>query len=240
VSVANVPTPVDPPSGDLPVNPRDFKTPNYGMNQWADLFTNRQLAALTTFSDLVGEARAQVLRDALEAGLPLGDRLADGGNGAEAYADAVATYLGIVVSRLTDYQSSITTWASNPQMEILRNVFARQAIPMAWDFAEGNPFADSSGTLNIMTVAVSRAIDFLPALNGANVSQADASTRSYRGVVAATDPPYYDNIGYSELSDFFYVWLRRSLRSIHPGLFSTMLVPKAEELVANPYRHDGK
>lgn len=240
VDAAEFTRPSNLPPGDVADNPRWFSPPAYGLTKFADLFTNRQLAALTTFSDLVGEARAQVLRDALEAGLPHGDRLADGSDGAEAYADAVATYLGIVVSRLTDYQSSITTWASNPQMEILRNVFARQAIPMTWDFAEGNPFADSSGTLNIMTAAVSRAISVLPAQNVANVTQTDASTRSYGGVIAATDPPYYDNIGYSDLSDFFYVWLRRSLRSIHPGLFSTMLVPKAEELVANPYRHDGK
>lgn len=216
------------------------RLPMYGMPRWSDAFTNRQLVALTTFSDLVGEAREKVLKDAVAAGLSSGTRLADGGTGAEAYADAVATYLGIVVSRLTDYQSSITTWASNPQMEILRNVFARQAIPMAWDFAEGNPFGPSSGTLEIMINAVAKAIDTLPNAAGANVIQADAASRDYSDGVVSTDPPYYDNIGYSDLSDFFYVWLRQSLRDIHPALFASMLVPKAEELVANPYRHGGR
>lgn len=216
------------------------RLPMYGMPRWSDAFTNRQLVALTTFSDLVSEARNRVLEDAFAAALPSGARLAEGGAGAEAYADSVATYLGIIVSRLTDYQSSITTWASNPQMEILRNVFARQAIPMAWDYAEGNPFGPSSGTLQIMISAVGKAIDALPARGFGEVTQADAATRDYARAVVSTDPPYYDNIGYSDLSDFFYVWLRRALRDVHPALFASMLVPKAEELVANPHRHGGR
>lgn len=240
VAVAKVGRPDSSPSGTLPENPRDFKTPNYGMRTYSELFTNRQLTALTTFSDLVGEAREQVLRDALAAGMPEGERLEEGGTGAAAYADAVATYLGLVMSRLTDYLASITTWASNPQMEILRNVFARQAIPMAWDFAEGNPFAGSSGGIDIMLRAVSRAVENTPGGAEAKAEQTDAATRDYSNVLISTDPPYYDNIGYSDLSDFFYVWLRRSLRSVHPKLLSTMLVPKAEELVANPYRHGGR
>jgi len=125
-------------------------------------------------------------------------------------------------------------------MEILRNAFARQAIPMAWDFAEGNPFGPSSGTLDIMIAAVSKAVDALPAKGRSAATQTDAASRAYANALISTDPPYYDNIGYSDLSDFFYVWLRRSLRDVHPSLFSTMLVPKAEELVANPYRHGGK
>lgn len=125
-------------------------------------------------------------------------------------------------------------------MEILRNVFSRQAIPMAWDFAEGNPFGPSSGTLEIMLSAVVKAVDKLPASSPGGVSQADAASRDYTGLLVATDPPYYDNIVYSDVSDFFYVWLRRSLRSIYPSLFGTMLVPKDEELVANSYRHGGK
>lgn len=228
------------PQGSLPEKALSFRVQAYGMNAWTDLFTERQLTALTTFSDLVGEARELVLQDALATGALEDERLEQGGTGAAAYADAVATYLGFVVSRLTDYSSSITTWASNPQMEILRNVFARQAIPMAWDFAEGNPFAGSSGGLDIMIRAVTRAIEKTPATRLASVQQADAASRSYTGLLVSTDPPYYDNIGYSDLSDFFYVWLRRSLRPIHPELLSTMLVPKAEELVANPYRHGGR
>jgi len=228
------------PDQGLGYDPRNLWTPPYGLTRFSDLFTNRQLLALTTFSDLVTEARERVLSDSLAAGLPAGDRLESGGTDAEGYADAVATYLGLVISRLTDYQSGLTTWASNPQMEILRNLFARQAIPMAWDFAEGNLFADSSGSLDRMANAVCKAIERLTANAPGDASQADAVSRVATLGVLSTDPPYYDNIGYSDLSDFFYVWLRRTLRGIYPDLLSTMLVPKAEELVANPYRHDGK
>lgn len=238
---AQVSRPADTPDQLVTTPNHDVdRLPMYGMPRWSDAFTNRQLTALTTFSDLVIEARERVLHDAASASVAEGSRLENGGTGPAAYADGVATYLGFIVSRLTDYSSSITTWASNPQMEILRNVFARQAIPMAWDFAEGNPFASSSGGLEIMTRAVTRAIERTPAHSSATAIQADAATRSYADLVVSTDPPYYDNIGYSDLSDFFYVWLRRSLRSIHPELLSTMLVPKAEELVANPNRHGGK
>ena len=237
----SVPRPVDVPSQEVPTRNHDVdRLPMYGMPTWSDAFTKRQLTALTTFSDLVGEAREQVLRDALAGGMSEGERLEAGGVGAAAYADAVATYLGFAVSRLTDYSSALNTWANNPQMEILRNVFARQALPMAWDFAEGNPFASSSGSLSIMVKAVSEAVSRAPANFTSCVLQADAASRDYRDAVVSTDPPYYDNIGYSDLSDFFYVWLRRSLKDVHPSLFSTMLVPKAEELVANPYRHGGR
>ncbi|NYE70986.1 DUF1156 domain-containing protein [Microlunatus parietis] len=221
---AAVTRPHDVPDQELGHDPRNLWTPHYGLTKFSDLFTNRQLVALTTFSDLVTETRERVLAD----------------GGTPEYADAVATYLGIVVSRLTDYQSSITTWASNPQMEILRNMFARQAIPMTWDFGEGNPFADSSGSLTKMAGAVANAVERLPASAGAVARQEDAQEAVSRPVVLSTDPPYYDNIGYSDLSDFFYVWLRRSLRPVYPDLLATMLVPKAEELVANPYRHGGR
>ena len=232
--------PSDTPDQLVPTPNHDVdRLPMYGMPRWSDAFTNRQLTALMTFSNLVSEARGRVLADLLATGVSEGTRLEAGGTGASAYADAVATYLGLLVSRLTDYQSSITTWASNPQMEILRNVFARQAIPMAWDFAEGNPLASSSGGLEIMERAVARVIDILPTGIAPEVSQADAAKRPVDGALISTDPPYYDNISYSDLSDFFYVWLRRALRDIHPTLLGTMLVPKAEELVANPYRHGG-
>ncbi|MET7377040.1 DUF1156 domain-containing protein [Micromonospora arida] len=236
---ARVDRPADLPHGEIPEQALGFRVRAYGMDRYSDLFTNRQLTALVTLSDLVGEARDLVLRDGLAAGRTPGEPLEGGGTGAIAYADAVATYLGFIVSRLTDYQSSITTWASNPQMEILRNIFARQAIPMTWDFAEGNPFAESSGSLVKMTAAVANALERLNGSGQSVVSQDDAASRSLAAVLS-TDPPYYDNIGYSDLSDFFYVWLRRSLRPIYPRLLSTMLVPKAEELVANPFRHEGQ
>lgn len=227
-SAARVSRPGWVPNQQLAYDPKNVWAPQYGLTKFADLFTNRQLVALTTFSDLVGEARDKVL-----------DAVGDDRD-AETYADAVATYLGFVCSRLTDYQSSLTTWASNPQMEILRNLFARQAIPMAWDFAEGNMFADSSGSWSRMLKAVVDAIEKLPAVESGYAKQADASVRDYSGALISTDPPYYDNIGYSDLSDFFYVWLRRSLRRVQPDLFGSVLVPKDEELVANPYRHNGR
>jgi putative DNA methylase len=228
----------DAPGGDLPTNPRDFKTPNYGMTRFADLFTNRQLLALTTFSDLVDEARARARDDALAAGFPPGDPLEAGGDGAHAYADAVATYLGLGVSRLADIANALARW-ENTKTQI-RNLFSRQAIPMVWDFAESTPFGTAAGSYLVSLGSLAKSIQLAGQVAG-EVSQADAAARARDASwLISTDPPYYDNIGYSDLSDFFYVWLRRSLREVHPKLFGTMLVPKAEELVANPYRHEGR
>ena len=237
---ASVSRPLDVPEGDLPKNPRDFKTPNYGLTTWADLFTNRQLVALTTLSDLVGEVRQRVAQDALAAGMPPGAGLEDAGSGAEAYADAIATYLAFAISRTSNKSSSICSWDSSPKMEAVRGVFARQAIPMVWDHAEANPFANSSGSFLSDVDWVAKAIQRVPAVGAATVRQIDAATRTYAGLAVSTDPPYYDNIGYSDLSDFFYVWLRRSLGGVHAKTVGTMLTPKAEELVADPYRHGGK
>ena len=235
---ANVPPPSDVPDGELPSNPRDFKTPNYGMRTWASLFTNRQLIALTTFSDLVSEARNRAEADALAAGLPLGDRLSDGGTGAAAYADAVATYLSLGVSRLSDIANALTRWENSKSQ--IRNLFSRQAIPMVWDFAESTPFGQAAGSYLVSLQSLVKAIDVV-GFSEVAVSQGDAiQAIQGPGPVISTDPPYYDNIGYSDLSDFFYVWLRRSLDSVFPGIFSTLLVPKAGELVANPYRHHGR
>ena len=222
IAAASVPRPDDVPVGDLPNNPRDFKTPNYGMTAWADLFTNRQLLGLTTFSDLVNETRSRVISD----------------GGSAEYADAIATYLGLAVSRNTDYSSAICSWHSG--RDTARNVFARQAIPMVWDYVESNLLSGLSGSIASQLSWVAGVVGALVPAAAGKVEQADASTRSYDGFVIATDPPYYDNIGYSDLSDYFYVWLRRTLRDVHPDLLATLLVPKAEELVANPYRHDGK
>ncbi|MBK8435772.1 MAG: DUF1156 domain-containing protein [Austwickia sp.] len=237
---ADIERPINVPEGDLPKNPRDFKTPNYGISRWADLFSNRQLMALTTLSDLVGEARERALHDALAAGMDSGARLDGGGTGAEAYADAIATYLAFAISRTSNKSSSICSWDSSTKMEAVRGVFARQAIPMTWSYAEANPFADSSGSFLNDIDWVAKALEAAPASADAAVTQAGASTRDCDGFVISTDPPYYDMIGYSDLSDYFYVWLRRSLAGVHPAILGTMLTPKAEELVANPYRHDGK
>ena len=226
------------PAGTLAKNPRDFKTPNYGLTKFSDLFTQRQLLTLTTFTDLVTEARERVLGDSIAAGLPSGGRLGESGLGAEAYADAVATYLGLGVSKMADMNNSLARWKQTMDQAIA--LFARQAIPMVWDFAEVNPLSGAAGDLVTSLGGIARAVERLPASTVGHADQADAATRTFESVLIATDPPYYDNIGYSDLSDFFYVWLRRCLREVHPALFATMLVPKAEELVANPYRHGGR
>lgn len=242
IDVANMAQPEWKPEHPLPVNPRDFKTPNYGLNNFSDLFTPRQLVALTTFSDLVQEARTKVIADAKAAGMADdGVGIDAGGTGATAYGDAIASYVAFAIDRSSDRGSTICSWDSSPKMEALRNTFGRQAIPMTWDFAEGNPFSESSGNwLNNVDWAV-KVINKLLAKGHGLAFQQDAVTQNISvNKVVSTDPPYYDNIGYADLSDFFYVWLRRSLRPIYPNLFATMAVPKAEELVATPYRHGSK
>lgn len=236
---ADVPPPNEVPGGTLAANPRDFKTPNYGMTTFASLFTSRQLTALTTFSDLVWEVRERISADARAAGLPDGARLEADGSDAAAYADAVATLLGFGVSKFANYQNSLCRWRPDAGKEQSGDLFARQAIPMAWDYSDANPFSNSAGGWKATTLFLPKALDVVPASSAGWAQQSDAASRSYDSVLISTDPPYYDNIGYSDLSDFFYVWLRRSLQPIHPRLLGTMLVPKAEELVANPYRHGG-
>ncbi|AUH69147.1 MULTISPECIES: DUF1156 domain-containing protein [Gordonia] len=234
---AAVTRPDSAPAGELFDWPGRINVVRYGLTTFASLFTPRQLTALTTFSDLVGEARELALRDALAAGMTEGSRLDDGGTGAVAYADAVATYLGLSTSKATNLSSSITTWMSD--RSALREVFARQAIPMSWDFAEANLLGSAGGGLTTVVDKVAQAVAFAP-MGGGVATQTDAADSLGRCLLISTDPPYYDNIGYSDLSDYFYVWLRRSLRGVHPSILSTMLVPKTEELVANPYRHNGK
>lgn len=223
-------------AGSLGFYPRDLKAPTYGLSTFEDLFTNRQLTALTTFSDLVTEARERVGSDAQTAGLTLGERLEAGGTDAAAYADAVATYLGLGVSRLADIGNALCAW-ENTKTQV-RHLFTRQAIPMIWDFAEAPPFGRSAGAYEVSLGNLVKAIIDTGGPTASAV-QADAQTAPLNGLIS-TDPPYYDNIGYSDLSDFFYVWQRRTLREVHPSLFGTLLVPKAQELVANPYRHGGK
>ena len=224
----------------LPANPRDFKTPNYGLAAFSDLFTPRQLVALTTFSDLVAEARARVRRDAIAAGLPDDGRpLRSGGTGATAYGEAIGMYLGIGIDRLADRSSTICSW--DVGYTKIRNTFARQAIPMTWDYAEGNVFSNSTGNFASLLEWIEKFLVEAPATGYGSSSQMDASSQDCtQHKVVSTDPPYYDNIGYADLSDFFYVWLRRSLHPVFPDLFATLAIPKAEELVATPYRHGSK
>jgi putative DNA methylase len=224
-----------------------FRVGNYGMTKWCDLFTPRQLVALTTYSDLVQEARGRVQRDAVVVGLSnhstgsdqARESLNDGGTGAIAYADTVAVYLAFAVSKVANIGSSIASWMSD--RGAFRETFAMQAIRMTWEFAEANSLSETGGSFGTAIDKGAMAIEAFPAADRGFAVQADAASQtiSYRKVVS-TDPPYYDNIGFGDLSDFFYVWLRRSLKSIFPDLFATLSVPKAEELVATPGRHNGR
>ena len=240
IHAADVPKPEEYPDGAMPTNPRWFSPPAFGMTDYSQLFTNRQLTALTTFSALVGEAQKKAEADAVAAGM-YNDHIAlsEGGTGARAYGEAVGVYLAFIVDKMADYHSSICSW--NSAGEKMRNVFGRQAIPMVWDYAEANPFCSSSGSYNNMLEWVYKAVKYLPNTPAyGSVRQFDAqSDNGLRNIAISTDPPYYDNIGYADLSDFFYVWLRQALKETYPKVFRTMLVPKEEELIATPYRHEG-
>ncbi|MGQ0592739.1 MAG: DUF1156 domain-containing protein, partial [Gammaproteobacteria bacterium] len=228
------------PEGDVPPRLTGGTCVPYGLQRWRDLFTSRQLVALTTFSDLVQAARERIKQDALGTGLTEDSKShATGGLGAVGYADAVAVYLAFVVEKLTEAHSTICTWSSAPKNELVVSTFRRQGLPMTWDFAEANPFAESSGSIEKTVEAVARVM--VMSLSGAScghANQADAATQDHsRGNIISTDPPYYNNISYADLSDYFYVWLRRTLKPVFPDVFATMVVPKAEELVAISYRH---
>lgn len=222
LAAAVVARPEDVPSEDIPAQALGFRVHAYGMTKWADMFTNRQLTALATFCDLILEARERVQAD----------------GGSPAYADAVCTYLAFVISKMADYVNSLSAWY--PQEDRPTHLFTSQAVPMIWDYAELNPLSDVGGAWSRSVKIVSDSLEGIPAHGTGSAIQADASNVPTAGRVVSTDPPYYNSIGYSDLSDFFYVWLRRTLRPIYPDLLSTLLVPKAEELVANPFRHGGK
>lgn len=216
-----------------------FRIGNYGMSKWSDLFTDRQLLMLATLSDLVAEARERIKLDAVAANLVDDSKpLRDAGAGATGYADAVALYLGFAVSKAVDRNTSLCVWEQ--QMDRLRGTFGRQALPMVWDYVETNPFAGAGGDIYGTAHSLSEVLDNLTSGIRGTAEQKDAQTQSIsKDKLVSTDPPYYDNIGYADLSDFFYVWLRRSLQVVFPDLFATLAVPKAEELVATPARHGG-
>ena len=231
------------PDTPMPLDRRWFSPPLYGMPDWGDLFTDRQLVALTTFSDLVGEARERIRLDAATAGLPDdGVPLREGGTGAMAFAEAVSVYLAFVLNKQADLGNSLCRW--EPVAQCPRNLFGRQAIPMVWDFGEGNPLASSSGSWLVLVdglvKAFKRAFETVePTARGFTLQEDAGTQRISKDRLVSTDPPYYDNIGYADLSDFFYVWMRQSQRTVFPNLFSTLAVPKVEEIIATPHRHDG-
>ena len=256
----------DVPETELPKRALGFRVQEYGMTRWSNLFTKRQLVALTTFSDLVAEAIKQIKKDYLESRADLHTRgqpilvkdvevsyitgisseivdndkpLQDSGTGAMAYAEAIGVYLALLINQIANHSSSMCGWNSvNTQM---RSVFARQAIPMVWDYAESNLFCGSSGSYINLYNRMIKSFESLGNSHIGIVSQADVNQQhiTYNKLVS-TDPPYYDNIGYADLSDFFYIWLRRSLRTNYPEIFTTLTVPKTEELIASPYRHGTK
>jgi putative DNA methylase len=243
--VADVPIPVDAPRTSLPEKALSFRVQVYGMDEHYKLFTPRQLVALTTFSDQIADARDQACLDAIAAGLPDDDiHLRDGGRGAHAYAEAVSVYMAFAVDRLAERGCSLASWQNSA--DFVRGVFSRQAIPMVWDYAEVNSFSSSSGNFydNIEWVAkATESINFPDnhiSYSSTAIQKDATNLLSNDQIVISTDPPYYDNIGYADLSDFFYVWMRKSLQNVYPDIFGTMLVPKEPELIASPYRHGGK
>jgi putative DNA methylase len=243
-AVANQASPVWKPEVEMNQESKDLLSGRgYGFKWWYELFSTRQLVALSTLSTLVGEAIAKARTDALAKGMADdGSGLDAGGDGATAYAESIGVCLAFVVEKLSEAHSSLCTWSNAPKNELVVSTFRRQALPMTWDFGESNPFADSSGSIEKNAEAVARVLNMsLPRRGRGRALQADAQSQCLSdGKVISTDPPYYDNISYADLSDYFYVWLRRPLRTIFPGLFATMSVPKTEELVASAYRHGGK
>lgn len=223
------------PDSELPANPRWFSPPLYGLTTYGHLFTRRQLVALDTFSRLVQDAPSKIRSDI--------QQLLEGQSGeidSRGYGEAVALYLALAVDKLADYNSTIVLWS--PGRDQAKSTFARQALPMTWDYAEVNCFAEAAGDLQTSVAGICKALSGFPrhAIPGASFQDSAQTQNRSIGRVVSTDPPYFDNIGYADLSDFFYTWLRRSVRGAYSDLFSTLTVPKAEELVATPYRHGGK
>ena len=239
IHAADCPMPDDYPTGTLAPHFTGGSCVPYGLDEFHKLFTNRQLTALTTFSALVGEAQKKAEADAVAAGM-YNDHIAlsEGGTGARAYGEAVGVYLAFVVDKIADYNSSLCHWQSLGGKAA--NTYSRQAIPMVWDFTEANVFANAYGGFANKLSWTCDGLNSLQRSNYGIAKQFDAQ-KDYglRDLMISTDPPYYDNIGYADLSDFFYVWMRQALKNTYPSIFSTMLVPKAEELVATPYRHAG-
>ena len=224
INAANCQMPEWYPEAEMNTNCADLVSGRgYGYTNWHELFTNRQLTALTTLSDLVAGAKEKIAED----------------GGSKEYAQAVGVYLAFAVDRTADFSTSVSRWAVTNEKAM--NLFSKQAIPMTWDYPEVNVLADSVGGITTITEFIAKCIVTLPRVSKQGfVMQHDAQTdNGMRNIMVSTDPPYYDNIGYADLSDFFYIWLRSNLKNEFPDLFRTMLVPKAEELIASAYRFDG-
>ena len=237
---ANVSRPEQYPDGAMPDNPRWFSPPAFGMKNYSDLFTNRQLTALLTFSDLVHDAQKMAEKDALNQGFSNDETpLSEGGLGAKAYGEAVGVYLSFVIDRLADRCSTLCGW--DVGYSKINHTFGRQAVRLVWDYAEGNPFSSSTGSISSMFKWITEVLENLsPADHIGIVNQFNAQHDcGLRNLMISTDPPYYDNIGYADLSDYFYIWMRQGLKNTYPRILSTALTPKTEELIATPYRFNG-
>lgn len=229
------------PGGDIPAKLSGGTCVPYGITQWGHLFTQRQLVGLGAFAEQLSAVRSRIRSDAIAAEwFDDGKSLAEGGTGATAYADALTIYLAFAIDRCADFSNTCTRWV--PGNQKVMNLFAKQSIAMTWDYPEANIMIDTVGGYVPAANYVADCVEMLPIkATVGNVAQADAATSARsEGKVISTDPPYYDNIYYADLSDFFYVWLRRSLKPVLPELFSSIVVPKAEELVATAHRHGGK
>jgi putative DNA methylase len=228
------------PDAEMSYNPRNFNTPIYGMNNFSDLFTNRQLRTLTAFTDCLHFIENEIERDAVNAGFKDDHILLNnGGDGAKAYAEALKVYLVFSIDRLADFSTCVSRWSISNEKAM--NCFSKQAIAMTWDYPEVNIFGNAVGSYKQITSYIADCIRTIPNVEGLAVAeQRDARNDcNLRNIMVSTDPPYYDNIDYGDLADFFYIWMRRSLKNIFPNLFSTLTVPKMDELVASPYRHNG-
>jgi putative DNA methylase len=238
INAANRAMSEDAPVGALPNNTRWFSPPGFGMKDYADLYTSRQLLLMTTLCDLVSREMAQITKDAVAAGMSNDGRsLSDGGTGALAYGQAIGVYLALVIGKLANFQSSICTWDNRNGN--VRATFTRQAIPMTWVFAEGNPFSTPTGNYDTMLQNVVDSVARLRAHSGTSVAQRNARTMKFpENAILFTELPYYDNVGYADLSDYFYVWLRRCLKDVYPDLFEKVVTSK-EELSSIPEHYDG-
>jgi len=230
------------PDGKVPNPSHDVdRLPMYGMPTWGDAFSKRQLVALTTLSDLVHEIRNQVEQHAISAGMSNDSTpLRSGGREAKAYAESISIYLAFLVGQLANHSSTVCGWNSPNQQ--MRSTFSRQAIPMTWDYAEVNVFSSSSGSFYSLFERMIKGFETLAHGNeNCEIKQSDAQGLEYGGRYAiSTDPPYYDNISYSDVSDFFYSWMKPCLRDVYPDLFGMVATPKVEELIASPDRNGGK
>lgn len=238
ISATDIEIPIDIPVGELPEITRWFSPPLFGLKKYADLYTPRQLLFMTTLCELVCKTRKAIFEDAKQAGMADdGISLEQGGAGALAYSEAVSVYLSCLVGKIANFQSEICTWDNRNGN--IRAAFTRQAIPMTWVFAEGNPFSSVTGNYDTMLKSIVETVGNLPCSCSATVVQGDGTRFEFPdNSVLFTELPYYDNVGYADLSDYFYIWMRRCLKDVYPKLFEKVVTSKAE-LTSIPEHYNG-